>query len=296
VTRSFTLSPGARVSSSTLLRRPAVARWLLGEWSIGPRWTMLGSVGASRQLPELLHVRGDDRSAGLQAERATNMDVGIERKLSAAIRLQATAFYRIESDVLRPPETYPRLVDGVIVFPSESGYANALRGTSRGLELLVVRNGATGLSGWAAYSYGQTRQTDPVRNETYWADFDQRHTLNAFTVYRFREGASVAATLRAGSSLPVPASLVRSGDRRLFVALALNQVRLPVYSRLDLRTERRFHLFDRGLTLFAEALNALNRGNVGLADGSINPVTAEAEGFTSRLLRRRLSGGAVIEF
>ena len=141
---------------------------------------------------------------------------------------------------------------------------------------------------------GRTRYTDVARHETFWGDFDQRHALNLFGVYRFAS-ASVGATFRTGTNFPVPGYL-NDVDGRLFAASARNQVRLPLYARLDLRADRQFRYFGRRLTLFAELLNALNRANVGLANGSVHPVTGEAVGFTDTLLPRRASAGVVVEF
>lgn len=293
--RSLTVSPGVRITSSTLARDPAVSRWLLGEWSFRPRWSFIGSMGVSRQIPDLALTLGELGSPSLRTERASDVELGIEQRMTSAVRWQATVFNRREADVLRPPETHSRLVGDVLVVPGMQRYSNALQGTSRGFEVLVSRREPLGLSGWVSYSYGRTRQTDIARAETYWADFDQRHTLNLFGVYRLSSTTSVGATFRAGSNFPVPGYLAsRAG--RLVAADTRNRVRLPAYRRLDVRADRQFQSFGRRLTLFVEALNALNRTNVGAGRGRVDPVTGAANGFTEPLLRRRVSAGIIIEF
>ena len=291
---STTISPGVRITSSTLLRDPAVSPWLLGEWSFRPSWTLSVSAGVSHQLPPL-HVPDDRARAPLKAERAGQLDVGIEHRPTDTIRWQATVFSRQEADVLREPYVHARLVDGGLVVPDALRFENALTGRSRGVELLVERRSGTGLSGWVAYSYGRATQTDPARGETYWSDFDQRHALNLFGVYRFSPRASVGGTFRAGSNFPLPGYF----DRRapgLTAGSARNQVRLPAYLRLDLRADRQFHYLGRRLTPFVEVLNALDRSNTGRAGGRVNPLTGEAQGFTDVLLRRRVTAGIVIDF
>jgi hypothetical protein len=291
---SFTLSPGLRVTSSTLTRTPAVSRWLLGEWSFRPRWSVIGSTGVSQQLPELSHAIDAATTAGLRPERAMHVELGIEQQLTSSVRWQATAFHRGESDVLRPFEHHRDLVDGLRAYRPSEPYMNALQGTARGIELLVDRRSVRGLSGWAGYAYGRTQQTN-ARGETYWADFDQRHTVNLFGLYRFAAGASVSTTWRAGSNFPLPHYLGYSDDR-LVAVKPPNQVRLPWYSRLDLRADRQLEYHRRRFTIFVEALNVLNRTNVGRADGSIDPLTGEAIGYTAPLLRRRISAGVAFEF
>ena len=105
----------------------------------------------------------------------------------------------------------------------------------------------------------------------------------------------ISGTFRAGSNFPIPAYLT-ARDGGLFAAAGRNHVRLPSYARLDLRADRAFEYFGRRLTLFFELLNALNRANLGLAGGSVNPATGEAIGFTDALYRRRASAGISVDF
>jgi hypothetical protein len=295
ITPALTLSPGLRATDSTLLPHRMIAPWMLAEWVFRTGWTLTASAGASRQLPELHHVLGRAGSTELQPERARHFDVAIEQAVTKSLRWQATVFSRKEDDILRDLDIHPRLVGDVIALPDPGRYANALHGSSRGIEVLIDRRSTTGISGWAAYSYGKARYSDPVRHETFWSDFDQRHAFNLFGVYRFSNRTGVGATFRAGSNFPIPGYLtVRDG--RLFVANHRNRVRLPAYARLDLRGDREFDYFGRRLTLFVEVLNVLNRANAGLANGSVNLPTGEAVGFTDALLRRSASAGVVIQF
>lgn len=294
-TPALMLSPGIRVTSSSLLRNPTVSWWLLGEWTFRPGWRLTGSAGVSRQAPELRATLSEHGSVELRPERARQFDLGLERRLTSTVRWQATMYVRREADVLRAPDIHPRLVGAALVLPARERYVNALRGTSHGIELLVDRRSSLGLSGWATYSYGRTQQTDAARAEVYAGDFDQRHAFSLFGVFRSSSGASVGTTFRAGSNFPIPGYLTRK-DGRLVIASARNQVRLPTYVRLDLRADRRFRYRGRRLTPFVEVENALNRANQGLGRGWVHPVTGEAIGFTDTQLRRRLSAGILVEF
>ena len=292
---SLTISPGFRITSSTLVRSPAVSPWVLGEWSFRPAWSLNVSAGISNQLPPLHAVVVNQGSPSLTAERAKQIDIGIEHRPTASVRWQATLFSRREAGVLREPYAPPLFVRDSLLALARTPYDNGLAGTSKGIEVLVERRSAFGLSGWAAYSYGRSIETDSSRRETYWSDFDQRHTFNLFAVYRLSRFASIGGTLRAGSNFPIAGYFTRAGQDLVAGSLR-NQIRLPPYVRLDLRAERQFHYFGRRLTPFVEVLNALDRVNTGRSEGRVNPITGEALGFTDVLLRRRVSAGVVIEF
>jgi hypothetical protein len=294
-TPKLTLSPGLRVGHSAVLRHTTLTPWMLGEWALQRRWTISASAGLVHQAPQLHHVLGPAGSRDLRAERVASFDAGVEHRVTGALDWQVTVFSREESDVLREPDLYPRLVDGMIVEPDSERYVNALHGSSRGIELVVNLRDARGLSGSAAYSYGMTHYTDVDRGEAFWSDFDQRHALGLGGVYRFSDRTSVGAQFRASTGFPIPAYLSER-DGRLFVADRRNRVRLPPYARLDLRAERRFARGDRRLTLFAEVLNVADRAYLGVGNGTVNRATGEAVGFTDGLFRRRASAGVLVEF
>jgi hypothetical protein len=290
--RSLTVSPGFRVTGSSLLPSHMTSRWLLGEWAFRERWTLSASAGVSHQTPELRYALRRGSTIGFRPERSTHVDVALEQRLARSIRWQVTLFDRRETDVFRGPDATVRLVDGILTRP-DSAYVNALAGTSRGVELELERHSTTGLSGWLAYSYGTTRNTDVLRGEAFPSDFDQRHTLNLFGTYRVG-AAGLGATYRLGSNFPV-AGYFSSQEGRFFVGSARNRVRLPAFARLDLRADYGGTYLGRRVTVFVEIWNATNGANFGLASASVDPATGEALGVTEILSRRRLFAGAVVD-
>lgn len=140
-------------------------------------------------------------------------------------------------------------------------YGNLLSGRARGVETGIQRRSANGLTGWISYAYMVTRNEDRADGISFPGDFDQRHTLNAFTSYRLRPTVDVGAQWRFGTGQPIPGFISRQGTR-LGVAAARNTERLPNYSRLDLRVNKAFLYRRWKLTLSGEVLNALGRKNV----------------------------------
>src|SRR4029077_4667477 len=112
------------------------------------------------------------------------------------------------------------------------------------------------LSGWVSYSYGVARYREAATNLSFDGDYDQRHTFNAYATYRLRPSFNLSAKFRYGSNFPIVGFLKFDGTR-LVLSDQRNQVRMPAYSRLDVRANKAFN-FDRWkLTLYAEILNVL---------------------------------------
>ena len=102
------------------------------------------------------------------------------------MKWQVSGYNREDRDLIRLPNAEYRIEGNRLVAPSGSSrYKNSLNGYSRGIELLLQRRSSNGLAGWIAYSFSKTRYDDLVSHESFWGDFDQRHTVNAYASYRF---------------------------------------------------------------------------------------------------------------
>lgn len=294
VGRAVTLAAGLRFSDSTLVSGSALDRWLQAEWFAGARWRVHASAGVTHQFPALDQV-GWTATRDLRPERASSIDLGIGQRLSSSIRWDATVFARRERDALREPDRPARVVDGVLsVGDGMTGFENALTGDAQGVELTIRRQSQAGLSGWIGYTYGVARYRDAARRETFPADFDQRHGINisGFTTLPWK--TRLGLIVRGGTNVPIPGYLVTQAGA-LVAGSERNRVRLPAYARLDVRAERTFDVGKRRIAVFVDALNVLNRVNVGPADGAIRPGTGEAVGFTERLYPRLVTAGLRVE-
>jgi hypothetical protein len=277
VTPALTIAPGVRAAKSSLLTEPAVSRWLISECGFGHDWSLTAAAGVAYQVPEPADVI-DFRAVGFRPERASYVDVGVEKQLNEATRVQAGVFARRETDVL---------------WAAMPGSTTRLDGRAHGFELLIERRHANGLSGSAWYSYGKAEYSDRV--ETFSADFDQRHALNLFGDYQFSRRFSVGAAFRSGTNFPIAGYIGKHGDL-LSASSERNRVRLPAYARLDVHAIQRFELFGRRITGVLEVINLLDRRNVGPARGVVDPSTGIATGFSRPLFGRRLSAALAVDF
>ena len=287
------LTLGLRVASRTLATGSGVSPWLLGERRFG-KTTLRGGLGSSVQFydPTLVLAGGET----IRPERAFAVDLGIVHQLNPGMSLRLTGFQRNESDVLRRvgEDRIDPVRDVRIPASTFPVYRGSIDGTSRGVDVVLMRRATSGLTGWIGYTWAHTKHRDTVSGETFDADQDQRHTLNIFALQRLSYRMTLGAKLRVGSNFPLVGYFEQQDDL-LFLSSERNRVRLPVYSRLDLRVNRTFTFSRQRLTVFVELMNALGRENIGQSDGSIRP-NREAVGYGETLIPFVPSAGFLIEF
>ena len=249
----LTIAPGVRTDHWTLTDQTTTSPWFQAEWRATSALKVRAGAGVYQQFADFDKVLGVSGGVGLRPERADQYDIGVEQRFGRTVRASMTLYDREEQDMLRRPGAETRVVAGRVVRGSASTkYENRLDGFARGVELMVQRTvSGRGVSGWFSYAFGRNRYHDTVSGETFWGDADQRHTMNAYALYRHSDRASFVAKLRVGSNFPIP-GYYASRDGAYFVTDVRNTERLPVYSRLDLRANRAFNWSRRRLTLFAE--------------------------------------------
>jgi hypothetical protein len=234
---------------------------------LGADTTLAAGAGAYAQFPTPAQLWGLDGAPDLRAERMRELGVAIERRLGERTRLRVEVYQHDAREALFDTAREPRLANGRIL-PGDpaSPLANALGGRSRGVELLLQRRSANGLSGWISYALGHARLEDAAGASAFDSDFDQRHTLNVYAAWRLGGDLSLSTKYRYGSGFPLagffrPSPVSAAFPEGLALGAARNQVRQDGYSRWDVRANKAFH-FDRWkLTLYAELVNVLDRDN-----------------------------------
>ncbi len=304
------MTPGSRVDHWSLTGSTTASPWVNAEFRLSERTRLRGGTGIYRQFPDLdevhgIHGGGDE----LRPERALHVDAGIEQTLPRQTRILFNVYMREERDVLWAPGTEPqRLSNGVIQSGAfNAPWVNALSGDARGAEVVVRRDAADGFSGWAGYAFSRLRYTDTRTGERFWGDADQRHTLSLYGNYRLSSRTSISARYRYGSNYPMrgyigePSAALGQrplvDDRPLFYGLSSerNTLRLPAYSRLDVRADRAFTWSGRRLVVFVDVANVLNRTNLRNASYFVDRAGRVFE-TTESLMPIVPSGGLVIEF
>ena len=240
-------------------------------WDATAEWRLRAGAGKYAQFPGSIPLAGRRAGTGLRPTEATHADLAVEWRARADLRWQLGLYQRLETDGLRLPDSEPRLVNGRVRPPSTtSTWENRVETTSRGFELLLQRRRPTGVSGWFSYACALTRDRDTVADERYSGDYDQRHTLNVYLSWRASHRFGASVKYRYGSSIPVDGYYTRGpdeedGEPAYVLGTYRNVARYPAYSALDARVQRSFIRGQKRLTLFVEAVNALDHDNFGPA-------------------------------
>lgn len=288
--------PGVRADRTSLTGDATLSPWLQVQARLPAGFTLRGGSGLHQQFPEFEQVMGALASVSTQPMRAVQAEVSLEHRVSPGVRWQVTVYDRQESDFFRRTGSETRLLDDRVIAGSRTArYTQGLDGYARGVEWVLQRKSPDGPSGWLAYSYGRNRYQDRTAGENFDGDHDQRHTVNAYGVVRTSARLSFSAKVRVGSNVPAP-GYYRALTGGVYLSASRNELRLPVYARVDLRANRTFVWPRRRMTVFAEVLNVLNRANVRFTPPRISTGTRQVRNLFERMIPVVPSLGVLLEF
>lgn len=293
------ITPGVRVEHWQLFDQTKASPWLLTEFEVRTGTRIRLGAGIQQQsatIDQSIFVLPNQR---LTPESATTVEAGIEQRLGSALRLNLAVYRRRDEDGFRAVDAEVRIENNRVVVPSNPHFENRLTGNTSGVEIVLERRSANGLNGWLSYAWNDTQLEDPSsaghQAETFSSDYDQRHTVNAYVAYRWGGRTSLSARMRYGSNFPIAGYIAQDANGYLLSAQR-NGIRLPAYSRLDLRADRTFTYRKSRLTLFLEVVNAMNRDNFRPNSPGINTQTRRVFDPIEGLFPLLPVAGVLIEF
>jgi len=227
---------------------------------------------------------------GFLPAKANHYTTSIEQRLGENTRIRVEAFSRHDSSsigVLQGVSGSLPLPGGC---PALEPIANSVfkRTYSRGAQFILQRRSSNRLSGWLGYTYVQAREreyqiTTPIYpyslfyNVPYYPTLeDQHHTVNLFAMYRLRPSLNLSGKYLFGSGFPIPSGTYLQIGNGEYVAIGVNQTRLGIYQRLDVRADKDWVFRRWKLTLYGEVLNLTNHYNARYYYSSgIDPATGQ---------------------
>jgi len=293
VNASYAMAPGTRLRAA------------LGRYTQSPGYEKLVSSDYVLDLtsPAAASLRSEQSlqaSMGLEHDIAGTATVRVEGYYKRSSDL---LIGRLETDAERqarlapydfPPEYASSVPTDPIIttVPTNDG-----RGRAYGFDLFVTRTAAPSsarVRGWASYTWGRAERD--AYGRTYPFEYDRRHAFSAVASYRLSDRWEIASTIRVASGFPRTAPLglivasakdaadvdhdgnveelipARDPSGLLIYAVNfggtdnLNNARLPVFARVDLRATWRPRGAQGRWELYLEVVNLLNRKNAGTLD------------------------------
>ncbi len=270
------------------------------------------AAGRYRQFTSSFQQSGDFCfPLGFMPQKADHYSAAVEQRFGENTRFRLEAFDRQNSWQMGILQGY----DGQPVFaetcPALKPLSNSTyhRSYSRGLQFLLQRRSANRLSGWLGYTLVRARErgyqvTTPV--SPYFFSFDtpyyptlddQRHTLNAFAMYRLRPSVNLSGKYLMGSGFPIPSGTYIPAGNGQYVEVGRNETRLGIYQRVDFRVDKDWAFQRWKLTLYGEVLNLTDHYNARYYYSSgIDPVTGRATIKTLQGLPITPTAGVVLQF
>lgn len=303
ITDETLLSP--RVSASLGLGASTRLRGAVGRYTQSPGYEKLAQSDYVLDLTNdavrsLRSERSSQASAGLEHDLGGGVALRVEGYYK---RLRDLLIGRLEPEAERLARVvrydFPAaLASSVPTDPIITTIpVNDGRGRAYGFDVFVSRTSAPAdarLSGWASYTWGKADRDAYGRRYSF--EYDRRHAFTTVASYRFTPRWELASTTRVASGFPrtapvglrvaeVEDALDRDGDRitdellpdrdaagRLVYAVDfgavtnLNQARLPVFARVDVRATWRPRGSSGRWEIYVEIINLLNRKNAGRFD------------------------------
>jgi hypothetical protein len=267
-----------------------------GFWRVLSRTRLLAGLGRYAQFPTFFDLFGPHANPNLRAATSMHYVGGIEQRLGERVRLRLEGYALRHASVPFTADAEYRLVAGKVQAPlTQAPLENSLSGRSRGFEVSVERHAGTGAYGWVAYAYGRARWDDAASGISFPTDADQRHTVAVYGALPLRRAVILSVRGRYGSGLPIPGFLEQRATGT-FVSAERNLLRVPEYSRIDLRAEKTFVFSRVRVTAQAELVNALDHQQYRYESPSITARTGAARLRRDALIPRLPVIGFTVEY
>ena len=250
---------GLRADHHTRAAQTTVDPRIAVEYQLSTRTKTRLAWGRFHQVPDLETYAQHTGAASLGAQQAQHW-IATVRHQRGPLQLRLAGYLKPYRDLVMPT--------------GEATYANAGSGLARGVDAFAKYGGflETRLSGWASYSFVQSRRTQVLQRgsavtlERGPAPFDLTHQFTAVGKVRVVDMLFAGGTVRHTTGRPVTpvVDAVPQGDGTYApIEGPVGSERLPAYRRLDLQLSYYIPLGPgQHLTVYAAVNNTLDRANV----------------------------------
>ncbi len=259
------------------------AGWMISpraalSWSIKPTSVLKGAWGIYYFPPFNILATDDELgNPDLRPQKAMHHVIGFEQGVTEHGMVRVEAYYIIFDDLqFQTYDVDDTSISGMIgasqdSFEADTTWTNSGYGKSYGLEIFAQKKLSGKWDGWLAYTLSEVLYNDGMGQYGWFHPFqDQRHTLNLVANYRPFSNWALSGTFGLFSGKPyTPVEDWQKSFGGTFLQFwspvqgTMNDSRLPLYHKLDIRIERKWDLKENvDLTGFLEIYNVYNQANV----------------------------------
>ena len=222
------------------------------------------AYGIFYQSPSYVWLIANESNRNLNDIKAEHYVAGAEYFFANDFRMTIEAYYKNYSDypvsTLRP---YLILANSGGDFEQQDGFGieplvSAGTGYSRGIELFIQKALTANFYGTINLSLFEAKYKalDGIERNS---DFDNRYLFTLTGGYRFGESWEIGSKFRMAGGRPYTPINPADGTR---LVSQYNSTRLPDYSRLDVRVDKRWNFKSWTLITYIDIQNILNKKNI----------------------------------
>ncbi len=241
--------------------RTAVDPRLSVRLELGEEGHQLAFKGSIGQYHENASVQLLTANPNLDLQAAFQASLGGEWDITPDINLDITGFYNRRFNLGERTNQATVNADGTVTRLLAD---NGAVGRAYGVEIFLRRKITEHFFGWITYtlSWSQTHNREAAYQ---WAQFDQRHILNAVAQYKFGSGWEVGARFRLTTGNPITPVIGSTFDSDTQgyrpINGAVGSARDATFHQLDVRVDKTFLFRKWTLGVYVDIQNIYNQKN-----------------------------------
>jgi TonB family protein len=259
------ITPGVRADYLTGYEGIYVQPRLMTRFRVRGEWWLKAGAGLFhmyQQAPYHDEVLGNPN---LRAEQAWHFTVGVDARplpFYRALRVELNLFYKDLRNIAVSSEVNTQR-DGRIV---PERYSDEGVGRVYGGDLLLKLDNGKRLYGWLSYTLLKSERRDHPGDPWRPFQYDQTHILTLIAGYHLPWEIDVGARFRYVTGNPTTplGPGINDADQGVTIPIpgAPYSERLPAFTQLDLRIDKRFTFKSWILSIYLDVANVTNHGNV----------------------------------
>lgn len=270
LTHAWTLTPALAFAYDDLTKQRFIEPRINSRFSLSERWAITTAYGQHHQFKNFFTYSEGFGNPNLKQETATHYELGLEHNLSEFWFWKVEAYYK-QLNNLTTARLEQSFYSGLTLaqYLQLPRYTNDAKGQAWGVELFINKTTSDNWYAWLSLAYSRTERTHLITHKHFRYQTDQPLIMNLVAQYRLPSNWQLGFKWRLQSGqLVTPVVTAKKGLNSKYPDIytpiygELNSLRLPFYSKVDVRMQKDYRLSGWDLSLYVDLINALFSQNV----------------------------------